>query len=143
MTSIKIWFSPLWGNSMLLSEGQYVLSAPDASLAGTTIYDPELFEVGEDGYKLTRLKGNPAIIFNYHLTGGVQNNGLDWRIVSIVSQKELFKQLNRIKQYAYVLQTLLIGAGFAVSWYVSRRIINPVNRLVRTIHKYTSCCFPA
>ncbi|UVI29748.1 sensor histidine kinase [Paenibacillus spongiae] len=125
-----------WGNAMLLSEDRYVLSAPDPAQAGTAIYEPELFQVGGDGYKMTELKGDPAIIFNYRLTGDVQKNGLNWHIVSMVSQQELFKRLGHIKRYAYVLQAVLIAAGFAVSWYVSKRIVTPVNRLARIIRKY-------
>ncbi|MFD0714357.1 sensor histidine kinase [Paenibacillus sp. GCM10027626] len=125
-----------WGDAMLLANGRYVLSAPDPLLSGTTIYDSQLFEVGQEGYKLIKLEGRPVIIFNYQLTGDVQKNRLDWRIVSIISQEELFKQLQHIKRYSYILQLLLITGGFMVAWYMANRIVNPVNRLARTIRKY-------
>ena len=129
---------PEWNNSLLLSEDRYILAAGDPSRVGTTVYDEGLFSVRPGTYKTTKIDGNPTIVAKFRLSGDVSRNGLDWSIVSLLPQKQLFEKLKTIRQYSYLLQAFLVLASFAISWYVARNITNPVNALARDIRKFGS-----
>jgi two-component system sensor histidine kinase YesM len=125
-----------WGDSILLSGGDEILSMKDESRAGTILYDPSLFETGSKGYKVSNLRDSPSIVFHYRLGGNLAKMGMDWSLVSIVTQKQFFAKLNAITGYSYMVQAVLVVLVLIVSWYVSQRIVGPVNRLSRNIRKF-------
>jgi two-component system sensor histidine kinase YesM len=125
-----------WGDSFLLSNDRYILSASDPALKGTTLYDSDLFKVGPEGYKIEDIGGSRKIVTLFHLTGDVVYNGLDWSVVSILSQKQLFHRLDTIKLYFQLIQILIILTAVLISWYAAKQIVNPINLLSRNIRRF-------
>lgn len=125
-----------WGDSLLVSSGRRVLSTTDETEVGSIIFDRQYFAVDDGGYKLVDGSAGPVIISNYQLKGNVTKLDLDWRIISIVTPKQLFEKIATIRQYSIFIQIGLIGLTFLAAWYVSKRIINPVNRLARNLRRF-------
>lgn len=125
-----------WGRSFLLSSNNYILSSDESSEIGMTVYDATFFEVGRSGYKTTAKNGTRVIVSSYQLDGDVARLGLNWRIISLVLPKQLYEKIDAIKRYSLMLQIALIVVTLLVSWYVSKRVVNPIRRLTRKLHTF-------
>jgi len=125
------------GFSMLVSDGDYVLSYPDAGKVGTTLFDIRWLTMKPgEGFKKTDFEGSPSIVASYRLGGSFRNLGLDWKVVSVVSEKKLLENTNRIQRYSLLLQLVALGLAVLISLYASRGILGPIRRLNRRIVQF-------
>lgn len=128
---------PSKGFSFLMADDAYILSYPDPKRVGATIFDGDLFKTasGSD-FKRIRFEGSPSIVTNYSLGGSLAKLGLNWRIVSVVSDRKLFENVSKINKYATLIQIAVLLIALLISYYVSKRIIRPIQRLNRRITQF-------
>jgi two-component system sensor histidine kinase YesM len=125
------------GYSFLAADDSYILSYPSAAKVGATMFDNDLFMDGSDlNFKKITLAGKPAIVTKYPLRGNLTKLGLRWSIVSVVSDEKLLENVNKINQYATYIQIVLLLIAVLISYYVSRRIIQPIRRLNVKINQF-------
>jgi two-component system sensor histidine kinase YesM len=125
------------GYSFLAADDSYILSYPNAAQVGATIFDNDLFMTGSElNFKKITLAGKPAIVTKYPLRGKLTKLGLKWSIVSVVSDEKLLENVNKINQYATYIQIVLLLVAVLISYYVSRRIIQPIRRLNNKINQF-------
>ncbi|UUZ93620.1 sensor histidine kinase [Paenibacillus sp. P25] len=77
------------------------------------------------------------MIARYPLQGGVKRLGLDWEVISVVSDEKLLENVNKIKSYAMMLQIAALLLSVLISLYVSAGIIKPVRRLSLRISQFS------
>ncbi|PYI55554.1 sensor histidine kinase [Paenibacillus flagellatus] len=125
------------GFSFLITGDSYILSYPDAAKIGTTLFDKQALTM-EPGatFKKAEFDGRPSIIASYPLGGGIRSLGMDWNVVSVVSDEKLLENVNKIKQYSIVLQIAALGLTILISLYASKGIIRPIKRLNRRINQF-------
>lgn len=126
------------GISMLLADDSYILSYPEPNRVGTAVFDTDFFRMGQgENFKQTVFDGKLSIIASYPLKGGLEKLGLNWKIISIISDAKLLEKINKIKRYSLILQAAALLLAIPVSLYVSVGIIRPIKRLNRRINQFT------
>ncbi|WP_080839145.1 sensor histidine kinase [Cohnella massiliensis] len=125
------------GYSFLVADDEYVLSYPDDGKVGTTLFDKQMLAMkAGQSFKKAEFVGSPSIVAVYPLEGSFRNLGLDWKIVSIVSDEKLLANVNKIKQYSLLLQIAAIGLAVAISLYAAKGILRPIRRMNRRIVQF-------
>ncbi|WP_052487859.1 sensor histidine kinase [Gordoniibacillus kamchatkensis] len=126
------------GFSFLVADDSYILSYPDPGKAGTTIFDTNVFQADKgNAFKETVYDGRRSIIASYPLQGGLRKLGLNWKVISVISDEKLLENVNKIKSYSLLLQIAAIGLTALISLYVSGGIIKPIRRLNQKINRYS------
>ena len=135
---LKNMIVPDRGFSFLMNDDAYILSYPDPQAVGSTVFDADVFRT-ENGtnFKQTVYNGKPSVIAAYALQGGFRNLGLDWNVISVISDEKLLEKVNQIQNYAIVIQLAAICLAILISLYVSAGIIKPVRRLNLRINQFT------
>jgi len=128
---------PSKGFSFLIADDSYILSYPSPDRAGATIFDREPFmSASAPDFGKIRFEGSPSIVTSYPLSGSLSKLGLSWRIVSVVSDRELFANASKINTYAMYIQIAVLLVALVISYYVSKGIIRPLQRLNRRITQF-------
>lgn len=134
---LKDMIVPDRGFSYLVDDDSYILSYPDSDQIGKTIFNEDsLMSGSEMNFKKITFDGKPSIVTSYALLGGLKKLGLNWRIVSVVSDVKLFENVNKINQYAMYIQIAVLLIAILIAFYVSKGIIQPIKRLNRKINLF-------
>jgi two-component system sensor histidine kinase YesM len=123
--------------SFLVSEDSQILSFPEPDKVGTTIFEPNfvLSSTGDD-FKVTTFQGHSVIMFGYELLARAQGLGMGWKVIHVISNEELLKDVKRINTYSLIQQILTIIFAIIIAFYVSKRIIKPIRKLSRKMDKF-------
>lgn len=118
------------GFSFLVADESHVLSFPAPAEVGATIFDKEIFTTSSDSlFKKITFAGKPSIVTNYPLRGNLTKLGLNWELVSVVSDEKLFENVTKFNRYTTFIQIAVLLIAVMISFYVSKRIIQPIRRL--------------
>lgn len=128
---------PSKGFSFLAADDATVLSYPNPERVGATIFDRNLFGSASGiNFKTVDFEGTPSIVTQYPLRGSLSKLGLNWIIVSVVSDRKLFENVGKINKYAMLIQFSVLLIAALISIYVSKGIIRPIQRLNRRITQF-------
>ncbi|HHW12055.1 MAG TPA: sensor histidine kinase [Firmicutes bacterium] len=122
--------APAGSFSFIVDDHNRVISHPDPAQVGSVIFDASIFETENDfTYKRAHYQGQPVILAISAFNNRLKNLGINWRMISVISEKEFFQVMDRINQIVLLIGTsILIGAAF-LAIYVSFNLTKSVARL--------------
>ena len=123
--------------SFIVDDRQRIISHPNAEQVGSVIFDAALFETAADfSYKRVRYQGQPVILAISKFNNRLISLGINWRMISVVSEKEFFQVMTRINHIVFliVLSILIVAVFLAV--YISFKLTKSVARLKFRLDKF-------
>jgi two-component system sensor histidine kinase YesM len=122
---------PSWGGySFILAGDEYIISHPDKNKIGNIIFDSSVFQSSKTfDYKIINYDQKRSIIAIHRLTDRLENLGVKWKIISVLSEKKLFGIISEIN--GIVLNIEIISSIIAVflALYISFNITRPLAKL--------------
>jgi len=125
-----------WGHSFILMENGYIVSHPDKDKVGKIVIDDDIYHSTQDfDYKITVYEGEPTILAIYSLGERLERIGLNWKIVSIISEKRLFQVIDNIKMYVFLMEIAITIIVILVSTRIAYTITKPIVSLRDHVNK--------
>ncbi|MBD1382279.1 cache domain-containing sensor histidine kinase [Metabacillus arenae] len=126
-----------WGYSFILSDDHVILSHPNKEKVGEVVPQSEWsHHFIHDGFKETQYNGKSVILANHTIPTDFKKQGEQWKIVSVISDDHLFYTINQIKQYALIIQFIIVILAIVISFIASFKIIKPLKRLNKKLNKF-------
>ena len=129
--------APAGSFSFIVDDRQRVISHPDAEQVGSVIFDASLFATDHDfSYRRAHYQGQPVILAISKFNNRLKSLGINWRMISVISEKEFFQVMARINQIVLLIGiSILIGAVF-LAIYISFKVTKSVARLKYRLDKF-------
>ncbi|UVI30448.1 sensor histidine kinase [Paenibacillus spongiae] len=112
------------------NDGRALMNYRD-KYAGDNVKElPELQQVydAKQGWYSTKIDGKQSMVV-------FETNRLNWKIVTVVSQEELWQKLQLVKKAAVTVSILFVVLTFVVLFSFGRRITKRLNSLIRNMRK--------
>lgn len=121
---------PDWGYSFVVSADDSIISHIEKNKIGKIILDTSMLYTDEtQEYRKTEYNGEDVIVAASSLNDRMKSLGFDWKLVSIMKQKNLFQIVDKVKKYIVFFQMILFCLGAYISIYVSMKVIKPIANL--------------
>lgn len=118
---------PEWGYSFIIASDDCVISHVDKNKVGKVIFDlSAIYSSNGQEYRKTVYNGEDVILATNSFDTRLKSLGFDWKLISIIKQKELFEIIDKIKSYVVFFEIVLFSLGAVISIYVSMKVINPL-----------------
>ncbi|NLO39505.1 MAG: AraC family transcriptional regulator [Ruminiclostridium sp.] len=120
------------GNIEIITPEGNVISHVNEFLVGTNIGDDEHIRQildcpGSEGYLIRHTgKGKELVTF-------YKSDFYDWIYVGTFSVDNLLEKVNRLRQCTIYLSLFLMLLGVFISWVISKKLYNPIRRLIQDI----------
>lgn len=118
------------GYSFIMSNNNYIISHSNEDKIGSTVFDESLYE-SSNKFEYRRIENNrePVILTSHQFEERLMRLGVDWKIISIISDKKLFKTIYTINQYVIIIQIMMVIFAGLLSFYIAKNIDRPVAKL--------------
>lgn len=121
---------PDWGYSFILANNEYIVSHPDKNKTGSYIFDTAAFDSQKPfDYKTVNYNQTRTIIAIHRLTSRLENLGLQWKIISVISEKKLFGIISAINGIVLNIEIIMSIIVILLAMYISFNITHPLAKL--------------
>ncbi|HBF38690.1 MAG TPA: hypothetical protein DDW50_15405 [Firmicutes bacterium] len=121
---------PKWGYSFILANDEYIISHPDKNKIGNIIFDSTVFHTSKTfDYKTVNYNQKRSIIAIHKLTSRLENLGIQWKIISVVSEKKLFGIISAINSIVVNIEIIMSIIAIFLAMYISFNITRPLEKL--------------
>ncbi|WP_164522825.1 sensor histidine kinase [Paenibacillus baekrokdamisoli] len=118
------------GYSFLVSDQNVVISHPDQSRIGSTVSQTDvIYPDREAGYRTVKVDNHSYFMITYPLNKKLEIFDVNWRFVSVLSSRQLFIAIDEGNRYALLFAGLTFLFLLILSYYLAKKITNPVTRL--------------
>lgn len=120
--------------SFIIFGDNYVLSHPDKEKVGTMFFEKNLFDPDSNtDFKHMQYNNEPFIIKTHMFTDEGNHLLDDWKVVSMISYRHLFKTIFMLNRYIIIIQIAIIIFSVFVALLLSKKITQPMSRLKNEI----------
>jgi|GEM_PF-2160686 len=125
------------GDTLIIDNSGFVVASSNSSTAfsdfkNKTYVNRILTSSAKNGYFVDTLDGHEVVV-TY-----VASDVTDWRFVNITPFNQLFKDINRMKTTLYVLCIATVILGFLLSYFLSRHLCHPINRMLGKVQQLSN-----
>lgn len=122
---------PSWGGySFILANDEYIISHPEKNKIGNIIFDSTVFHSSKNfDYKIVNYNQKKSIIAVHRLTRRLENLGVNWKIISVVSEKKLFGIISEINSIVLNIEIIISIIAIFLAMYISFNITRPLAKL--------------
>ncbi len=122
---------PSWGGySFILANDEYIISHPEKNKIGNIIFDSTVFHSSKKfDYKIVNYNKKKSIIAVHRLTSRLENLGVNWKIISVVSEKKLFGIISEINSIVLNIEIIISMIAIFLAMYISFNITRPLAKL--------------
>ena len=121
---------PEGGFSFILADGQRIISHLDKDQVGKVYFDTALFQSDRPfSYKSTVYHGERVLVAIRQFDDHLKRLGIDWKIVSVISEKHLFAAVSRVNWLVLIIGSAILLAAIPLAVYFSFTITRSVGRL--------------
>ena len=118
---------PAGSYSFIIADGKRIISHPDKDQVGSVIFDTALFDVKSPfSYKQVHYNGKPVILAISQFNDNLKSIGINWKIISIISEKQLFGAIAGINRIVLIIGSVILMVAILLAVYVSFRITESV-----------------
>lgn len=129
--------TPDMGYSFLLSGDGYIISHPDKTKVGNTIFDNELFKLNDSfSHYIGSYNGQASIFAASRFNDRLRTLGCDWEIISIVPQERLFERIKSINLYIILIELIMSAIAIILSTRISLKLVEPVRQLKSKLRNF-------
>lgn len=126
-----------WGYSFIISDDKYVISHPDKNSVGNTIFDSDIFYSDKTfDFKTVKLGGKNVILTIYQFGEHLKSLGVNWKIVTVIPEKELFNVISEINKYVFIISVLMVTIALLAAVYISLNITRKVAKLKKKVKAF-------
>jgi len=127
------------GYSFCMTEDGCIVSHAEKNKIGTYLFDPELFRSEKSfEYKTVIYGGKPVVMAISNFNNRLRGLGLNWKIVSVISEKSLFSIMDKINLYIGIMA---FGMGVVIiflSIYIPSMVTRSILRLRDGIREFAN-----
>ncbi|TCL68541.1 two-component system sensor histidine kinase YesM [Hydrogenispora ethanolica] len=121
---------PEGGFSFIIADDQRVISHPDPAQIGKVYFDTSLFHTDRPfSYKNSRYRGERVIVAIRQFDDHLKRLGIHWKIVSVISERRLFRAIARINRLVLLIGSAILLAAILAAVYFAFQITRSVARL--------------
>lgn len=127
------------GYSFLVKDDKYIVSHTDYEFIGATIFDADIFIIDKlPNYEIRTLNGEKAIIIVYKNQDFNNQYNLNWKIVSVISYKDLFHDIIKLNKYYFILGFIMMVLGTFISIKIAKLITLPMQNIIYGLRKFSA-----
>lgn len=131
--------SPVPGFSLIVSDGEWVISDTRGEYTGARILDASTLGLGTTRSTQSRiLEGERFLTVTSSLLPLSERYGLDWSIVSTISQDALFQDVWRLDRYNLILGLVIAASASVFSFSISTRLSSRINRIAARLRRFSA-----